>query len=142
MPQACAIVQSMIQLVLVLAFGYGKVQSEISAQARYSHRPSKLSFANQILFKLTTPLSKLSLCLLYHTMCSTSTDRVIRITRGAVRSTIALIIGAYGSALFVSIFQCLPVSKVWDKNIDGRCVDLKKFRMRVRSGPVLNRDSY
>ncbi|KAF1840636.1 uncharacterized protein K460DRAFT_410052 [Cucurbitaria berberidis CBS 394.84] len=101
----CAILQSAIQLILVFNFGYGKAKADIPAHMRNSLWPSKLAYINQMLFKLTTPLSKLSLCLLYRLMCSKSTDTVIRITRVAIWGTILLIVGAYGSALLITIFQ-------------------------------------
>ncbi|KAH7357509.1 hypothetical protein BKA66DRAFT_445549 [Pyrenochaeta sp. MPI-SDFR-AT-0127] len=127
----CAILQSAIQLILVLEFDYGRPKADIPAPLRASEWPSKLSYINQILFKLTTPLSKLSLCLLYRAMCSTSTDPVIRVTRVAIWGTILLIIGAYGSAFLISIFQCTPISKTWNKKEDGTCINLTSFRMRV-----------
>ena len=83
---------------------------------------------NQIVFKLTTPLCKLSLCFLYRTICATSTGRLIDRTRIAIWSTIALLIGAYGSALLVSILQCTPIRKVWEPKVEGHCVDLTQFR--------------
>ena len=52
-------------------------------------------------------------------MCSTSTSRLIRLTRLAITSTIALILGAYSSALLVSIFQCTPIRSTWDKTTTG-----------------------
>lgn len=131
MPQICAILQSAIQLILVLEFDYGKAKADIPAQLRSSSWPSKLSYINQIIFKLTTPLSKMSLCFLYRAMCSTSTDPVIRVTRVAIWGTIIVIVGAYGSAFFISIFQCTPISKTWNKNVKGTCINLTEFRMRV-----------
>jgi hypothetical protein len=83
---------------------------------------------NQILFKLTTPLAKLSLCFLYRTMCATSTGRLIDRTRTAIWITIALIIGVYSSALLVSIFQCTPTRKAWETSIRGHCIDNTAFR--------------
>ncbi|KAF3000292.1 hypothetical protein E8E13_008545 [Curvularia kusanoi] len=62
-------------------------------------------------------------------MCSTSTDRLIRLTRFAIYATITLIIGAYSSAFLVSIFQCLPIRSTWTKNIEGTCINLPAFRM-------------
>ncbi|KAF2125597.1 hypothetical protein P153DRAFT_434616 [Dothidotthia symphoricarpi CBS 119687] len=126
----CAIIQSAIQLILVIEFDYGTAKADIPAHLRTSEWPSKLSFVNQVVFKLTTPLSKLSLCLLYRAMCSTSTDPVIRVTRVAIWGTILLIVGAYGSAFLISNFQCTPISKTWNKKVDGTCIDLTEFRMR------------
>ncbi|KAH6614943.1 hypothetical protein C7974DRAFT_379844 [Boeremia exigua] len=125
----CGIFQSAIQIILVAEFDYGKAKADIPDHLQSSTWPVKLSYINQIIFKLTTPLCKLSLCLLYRNMCSTSTDRIIRITRLAIRMTICLIVGAYSSAFLVSIFQCTPISKAWNKKVGGTCVDLVAFRM-------------
>lgn len=121
--------QSAIQITLVVVFEYGKAKADIPTDIRTSTWPLKLSYINQIIFKLTTPLCKLSLCLLYRNMCSTSTDRTIRMTRLAIWSTIYLILGAYSSAFLISIFQCTPISKTWNKKVDGTCIDLVQFRM-------------
>lgn len=125
----CGIIQSAIQITLVAKFEYGKAKADIPVHLRTSLWPAKLAYINQIVFKLTTPLCKLSLCLLYRAMCSTSTDRVIRMTRLAIRGTIFLILGAYSSAFLVSIFQCTPISKTWNKKAAGTCIDLVAFRM-------------
>jgi hypothetical protein len=82
-------------------------------------------------YKITTPLCKLSLCLLYRAMCRGSSDPVIRATRVAIWGTIFLIVGAYGSAFFISIFQCTPIRKTWDKKVHGSCINVTAFRMRV-----------
>ncbi|KAF2632006.1 hypothetical protein BU25DRAFT_487580 [Macroventuria anomochaeta] len=125
----CGLVQSAIQITLVAAFDYGKAKADIPVDLRTSTWPAKLAYINQIVFKLTTPLCKLSLCLLYRTMCSTSTDRIIRMTRLAIWGTIYLIVGVYTSAFLISIFQCTPISKTWDKKVNGTCIDLVAFRM-------------
>ncbi|KAJ8110056.1 hypothetical protein OPT61_g6996 [Boeremia exigua] len=125
----CGIVQSVIQIVLVAVFDYGKAKADIPVHLRTSTWPAILAYINQIVFKLTTPLCKLSLCFLYRSMCSTSTDRIIRITRLVIRATICLIIGAYSSAFLISIFQCTPVSKTWDKKVNGTCINMVAFRM-------------
>ncbi|KAJ4349267.1 hypothetical protein N0V95_004697 [Ascochyta clinopodiicola] len=125
----CGIIQSAIQIVLVAMFDYGKAKADIPANLRSSLWPAKLAYINQIVFKLTTPLCKLSLCLLYRSMCSTSTDYIIRMTRHTIRCTIYLILGVYSSAFLISIFQCTPISKTWNKKVDGTCIDLVAFRM-------------
>ncbi|KAF9696072.1 hypothetical protein EKO04_006133 [Ascochyta lentis] len=125
----CGIIQSAIQVVLAVVFDYGRVKADIPANLRSSVWPAKLAYINQIVFKLTTPLCKLSLCLLYRSMCSTLTDYTIRMTRHAIRGTIYLILGVYSSAFLISIFQCTPISKTWNKKVDGTCIDLVAFRM-------------
>lgn len=62
-------------------------------------------------------------------MCFTSTDRIIRMTRVAIKGTICLIVGVYFSAFLISIFQCRPISKTWNKKAGGTCIDLVAFRM-------------
>ncbi|KAF1935190.1 hypothetical protein EJ02DRAFT_329748, partial [Clathrospora elynae] len=123
----CAIIQSAIQLIVVLKFDYGTTKADIPTHLRTSKWPPKLLYINQIFFKVTTPLSKLSLCFVYRAMCSTSTSYVIRVTRVAIWGTILLIIGAYGSAFIISAFQCAPISKTWDKEVHGTCINLTSF---------------
>lgn len=127
--QICGIIQSAIQIILVTTFDYGKAKADIPKETRDSPWPAKLIYVNQIVFKLTTPLCKLSLCLLYRAMCSTSTDRVIRLTRLAIWGTIYLIVGVYSSAFLISILQCTPIDKTWNKKTDGTCIDMVAFRM-------------
>lgn len=125
----CGIIQSAIQVTLVTTFDYGKAKANIPIETQNSLWPVRLIYINQIVFKLTTPLCKLSLCLIYRAMCSTSTDRISRMTRLAIWATIYLIIGAYSSAFLVSIFQCTPIDKTWNKKTNGICIDLVAFRM-------------
>ncbi|KAH7388623.1 hypothetical protein BKA66DRAFT_568953 [Pyrenochaeta sp. MPI-SDFR-AT-0127] len=124
----CGIIQSAVYLILVFDFDHGKLKADIPVSIRKSKWPSKLLFINQVIFKLTTPLCKLSLCLLYRTVCATSTGRMIERTRIAIWATIALIVGVYTSALLVSIFQCQPIRKTWEPKTPGSCVDLTQFR--------------
>jgi hypothetical protein len=52
-------------------------------------------------------------------------------TRVAIWGTMFLTVGAYGSAFLISIFQCTPIDKMWNKKVDGMCINLTAFRMRV-----------
>lgn len=117
MSQVCAMLQSTIQFTLVLESDYGMAKAGIPAHLCTSQWPSKLAYISQIIYKLTTPSCKLSLCLLYRVMCSTSKDPVIKMTRVTIWGTILLIVCAYSSAFLVGIFQCTPISKTWNKNI-------------------------
>ena len=54
---------------------------------------------------------------------------MIRMTRLAIWGTIYLIIGAYSSAFLISVFQCTPIRKTWDKKAVGTCINLVAFRM-------------
>ncbi|KAH8731087.1 hypothetical protein GQ44DRAFT_373463 [Phaeosphaeriaceae sp. PMI808] len=126
--QLCGIMQSAIWLVLVLSFDYGKLKVDIPRNSLTSRWPPKLLYMNQIIFKLTTPLCKLSLCFLYHSICSAATSRLMKRTRLAIQCTIVFILGSYVSALFISIFQCTPVRKIWEPTTAGVCINLMQFR--------------
>ncbi|KAH7095701.1 hypothetical protein FB567DRAFT_543985 [Paraphoma chrysanthemicola] len=131
----CGIIQSIVWLLMVFSFGYGKLKADIPPSVLKAQWAPKLLYMNQIIFKLTTPLCKLSLCVLYQTICAASSGRVVERTRVAIWLTITLIIGAYASALVVSIFQCTPIRKVWEPKTQGSCIDVTKFRY---STAVLN----
>jgi hypothetical protein len=115
-------------MILVFAYYQGKLRKDIPLAIQNSKWPPKLLYANQIVFKLTTPLCKLSLCLLYRKICAASTGRLIERTRIAICATIILIIGVYTSALLVSIFQCTPIHKTWDQKTPGSCINPTSFR--------------
>ena len=75
----------------------------------------------QIFYKFTINFTKLSICLLYLQIFS---GRVFRILVYIVMSYIVL----YGIAsIFVTIFQCTPISHVWDKTEQGYCISLTAF---------------
>jgi hypothetical protein len=124
----CAIIQSITWLVMVFAFDHGKLKANTPHSILVSKWPPKLLYFNQIVFKLTTPLCKLSLCYLYHTICATSTGRLVGRTRIAIWCTAVFIVGVYVSALFVSIFQCTPIQKIWKPKIAGFCIEITYFR--------------
>ncbi|KAF2833182.1 hypothetical protein CC86DRAFT_461609 [Ophiobolus disseminans] len=133
----CGLVQSVIWLVLVFPFHHGKLKAETPRRILASTWPSKLLYMNQIIFKLTTPLCKLSLCFLYRTICNTSTGRLINRTRIAIWSTIYLLIGVYLSALLVSVFQCTPIRKIWAPKVRGHCIDVTQFRYTTAAFNIL-----
>ena len=72
--------------------------------------------------------TKLSICLIYHSIFKRANSTLIRATRLAVWALTLIIIGYYASAFFVSIFQCSPVSKSWQSMEKGTCINLTEFR--------------
>lgn len=113
----------------VLKYGYGQHRKDLPPATATSPEPLILFYANQIIFKLTTGLCKISLCMVYQGLFPFSGGPLIRRTRYIVEFTLYLVIGAYGSAFLISIFQCTPVSKTWHSKEHGSCINLVQFRM-------------
>jgi len=55
------------------------------------------------------------------------------------KATALLIVGYYGAAFFVSIFQCTPVSRSWlfGKHMGGSCIDLDEFRYCTAAANII-----
>jgi len=88
---------------------------------------------------LTTMSSKLSICLVYHGLFQRANSKLVLATRIMTKATALLIVGYYGAAFFVSIFQCTPVSKSWlsSKHMGGSCIDLDKFRCCTAAASII-----
>jgi len=83
--------------------------------------------------------SKLAICLVYHGLFQRANSKLVRATRKMTEATALLIVGYYGAAFFVSIFQCTPVSKSWlsGKHTGGSCIDLLKFRYFTAAANII-----
>jgi hypothetical protein len=78
-------------------------------------------YLDQIFYKFTINLTKLSVLFLYLRIFS---QRWFRITC----YTCAAIVGGYAiSSVFATIFQCTPVSYVFNKNLHGHCINITAF---------------
>ncbi|PVH99870.1 hypothetical protein DM02DRAFT_528130, partial [Periconia macrospinosa] len=80
-----------------------------------------ISYATAIIFEIVNITVKISLLLFY-----------CRIFPTPEFHRQAAIVGALCAAWFiasvlVTIFQCVPVHKAWDKQVSGRCLSLDKF---------------
>ncbi len=91
----------------------------------------------EIFFKMTTMMTKLSICFIYYDLFKKANSRLIRATRTVTYGTALLIIGYYVPAFFVSIFQCTPVSKSWYSKESGTCIDLVKFRFYTAAANII-----
>lgn len=92
---------------------------------------------NQILFKLTTMSTKLSICFIYYGLFKKANSRLIRATRIATYGTTFHIIGYYVPAFLISVFQCTPVSKSWHSKELGKCIDLTEFRFYTAAANII-----
>lgn len=78
-------------------------------------------WADQILYKFTINLTKLSILAFYLRVFS---KHWFRVTCWIT----AIIVWLYTFiSIVVTIFQCRPVSRVWDKSIAGTCIKLTAF---------------
>jgi hypothetical protein len=89
----------------------------------------KYYWINQIFFKVTTIFFKISLCYVYHFLFRKADTRLIRITRWVNYFTAFIVVTYYSAALIVSIFNCIPVAKIWSPGMDGHCIGLNDFRI-------------
>lgn len=67
-------------------------------------------------------LNKLSFLFLYMRIFPTPKFRILCL------ASIAVIIGGSIGFIVVTIFQCLPVQKYWDRSVPGHCIDNAAFR--------------
>ncbi|RFU75018.1 hypothetical protein TARUN_7223 [Trichoderma arundinaceum] len=77
----------------------------------------KYFFAAQILYKITTCLTKMSLGMLYLRIFPGSKFRI------AVLSVMAITIAYTLAAVLMTVFACNPIEKSWDKVLPGKCVN-------------------
>ncbi|EOD46297.1 putative integral membrane protein [Neofusicoccum parvum UCRNP2] len=132
---ACSIAQECFNVIPVIQYGYGQHAADIPASIKASTVPKKLSFANMVVFKPTYLFTKLSLCLVYAQLFKRADSLTVRITRVLVYLTTFVVVGYYGAATIVSIFQCTPIEKSYFSKTPGNCIDLVQFRF---SGHAVN----
>lgn len=83
---------------------------------------------NQIFFKLTSLSAKLSLIFVYHRLFNPPISRLVFWTRNTNLANGFVIATFYFATFLVSIFQCRPIAKSWDKKRDGSCISLAEVR--------------
>jgi hypothetical protein len=83
----------------------------------------KLSFVNDIIFKLTVLFTKLSLCLIYAGLFKSVDSLTGRVSRFINSATACIVICYYTVAFFLSIFRCSPISKAWISSEPGECIN-------------------
>ena len=81
-------------------------------------------WASQILYKLTINLTKTSICLLYLRIFST-VDKLK--FRRVVYCFMAYVLLYAFASIMATIFQCVPIERVWNKKVPGSCINLTAF---------------
>lgn len=84
---------------------------------------TQLFWTSQLLYKSCILCTKESICFLYLRLFSVG-HRRFRIT---VISSMVFIALYYIIAILLTIFQCTPVKKSWEKQIPGTCIQLQTF---------------
>ncbi|PNP57416.1 hypothetical protein THARTR1_02413 [Trichoderma harzianum] len=95
--------------------GFGLHSDQIDAHHKIV--AFKWFFAAQILYKITTCLTKMSLGMLYLRIFP---DRKFRL---AVVSVMAVTAAYTLAAVLMTIFACNPIEKSWNKPLPGKCVN-------------------
>ncbi|EFX01699.1 integral membrane protein [Grosmannia clavigera kw1407] len=81
----------------------------------------KWFFAAQILYKIATCLTKMSICALYLRIFPSRRFHYAVYTVMAVTITYTII------AVFLTIFACHPISKSWNKKLEGTCMSSRSI---------------
>ncbi|KAJ5780428.1 hypothetical protein N7457_005588 [Penicillium paradoxum] len=79
-------------------------------------------FANQLLYNPALTTVKLAIILFLRRLNSHS-----RVVNYLIWSSFVVVIGLFIAVLLVDIFQCNPVSYVYDKSIQGSCINQSAF---------------
>ena len=103
-------------------YGFGKHGKDIKPSGGNVTLALQYFFLFQIFYKLVLGFNKMSFLLLYHRIFQQKTFRVI------CKCTIGVVLAGTGSMLIVTVFQCIPVSKSWNKHETGHCVSNAGFR--------------
>ncbi|QKX58422.1 uncharacterized protein TRUGW13939_05544 [Talaromyces rugulosus] len=123
-----ASVQNAINIDVAAQWGAGHHKADLSEHILKSHTPAILLYLNQVFFKLTSLTSKLSLIVVYNRLFNPPISPLVFWTRNINLANGFVIATFYFSIFLVSIFQCHPISKSWDKKRPGSCVNLDNVR--------------
>ncbi|KAK2590611.1 hypothetical protein QQS21_011713 [Conoideocrella luteorostrata] len=110
-------------------WGYGYHKTDLPPVIRQSHMPKILFYLNQVFFKVETGCTKLSICVIYMNIFRTAISPGVlaaQIINYALTFTVA---ANYLGATFVSALQCIPVSKAWNMDTPGKCINNDMFRL-------------
>lgn len=99
--------------------------------------PFQLFWLGQILFKLSTLFTKLSLFFIYRDLFAQVDSAIIQITNAANWATAFIVVGYYGAATLVSVFSCTPVTKAWKPSQMGSCINSHAFLYSTASCNIL-----
>ncbi|KAK2034473.1 integral membrane protein [Colletotrichum zoysiae] len=91
----------------------------------------QLFYASQMTYIMILLSAKASVCALYYRIFCYQWFRL------AVRIFFVLLVIHGTLFLFLIMFQCVPISAVWDRSIDGRCLNLTAISFSGASTAIL-----
>ncbi|MCJ1463804.1 hypothetical protein MMC07_002413 [Pseudocyphellaria aurata] len=107
----------------VAAYGYGKHEADLPQNIRGSHQADLLFWISQILYKSCVLTTKESILFLYLRLFNVGHPRF----RRAVYIAISIVALYYAISIVITIFECRPVARSWDKTIHGTCMNVGIF---------------
>ncbi|CAG7559437.1 unnamed protein product [Fusarium equiseti] len=112
-------------------WGYGYHKADLPPEIQNATTPkiSQCFWLNQIFFKATAGVIKLSICTIYMSIFKDPIFLSIRIARYCTFALICIITIYYTAGCLVSTFQCNPVRKAWLKDAGGVSIDNNRFRV-------------
>ncbi|KMU85945.1 integral membrane protein [Coccidioides immitis H538.4] len=113
--------QEILTLSSAIHYGYGKHASEVPKHDMLI--ALKLFYTLQIFYKCTIGLTKISIVLLYRRIFQTRKFRFQLIC-----NYVLVLVALYAIAsIIVTIFECMPIVKVWDRSTNGTCINFTAF---------------
>ncbi|UZP34857.1 hypothetical protein NXS19_002673 [Fusarium pseudograminearum] len=110
-------------------WGYGYHKADLPPEIQAASTPKICFWLNQIFFKATAGVIKLSICTIYMSIFKDPILWQIRVVRYCNFALMCIIVIYYTSGTLVSTFQCRPIQKAWLKDAAGECIDNNKFRV-------------
>ncbi|WZH47223.1 uncharacterized protein QYS62_008367 [Fusarium acuminatum] len=110
-------------------WGYGYHKADLPPEIQNALTPKICFWLNQVFFKATASVIKLSICTIYMSIFKDPVLLRTRVARYCNFALMCLIVAYYTSGSLVSTFQCKPIRKAWLKDVAGECIDNNKFRV-------------
>ncbi|KAB2105280.1 hypothetical protein AG0111_0g6961 [Alternaria gaisen] len=108
-----------ITIQLSVVHGYGQHKVDLSTEEL--HTCLKFFWIAQTPYKIVVCLNKVSAILLYMRIF------ISRHFRWLCYGALTIVVGSGIATVFATIFQCVPLQRSWDKNVEGTCIDSSKF---------------
>ncbi|KAI1102561.1 hypothetical protein F4804DRAFT_261064 [Jackrogersella minutella] len=101
-------------------YGYGKHLASLPADSKY--QAFKYFYLCQVTYKACINLTKVSILLLYQRIFGNT-----KWLRWACRIILTCVVLYCIASVTATIFQCIPITKAFDKSIKGTCIDNGQF---------------
>ncbi|RGP62243.1 integral membrane protein [Fusarium sporotrichioides] len=110
-------------------WGYGYHKADLPPEIQSAETPKICFWLNQVFFKATAGVIKLSICTIYMNIFSKPVILSTKIARYGNFALIGVIAAYYTGGTLVSTFQCNPIRKAWQGHLDGTCINNNQFRI-------------